>query len=54
MKKIGCEKMCGKLVFFEMKKLCGMRMLYVFVLLCIGFNGLLILGNQYVEDYVSY
>ena len=46
--------MCGKLVFFEMKKLCEMRMLYVFVLLCIGFNGLLILGNQYGEDYVSY
>ena len=45
---------CRELVGWEIKKLCAVPMMYVFVFLCIGFNILLILGSRYGEDYVAY
>lgn len=43
-----------ELVGWEIKKLCTMPMMYIFVLLCIGFNILMILGSRYGEAYVAY
>lgn len=43
-----------ELVCWELWKLCKIPMLYVFVLLCIGFNSLLIFGSRYEQAYVLY
>lgn len=43
-----------ELARLELKKLCGVRMLYVFFVLCIVFNMQLVLGGRYGEDYVAY
>lgn len=43
-----------ELVCWELRKLYRMPMLHVFLLLCIGFNMQLVLGDRYGEDYVAY
>ena len=42
------------LLGWEIKKLCEMPMLFLFIILCILFNVILTASDQYGADYVSY
>lgn len=50
-KKIFIDK---ALLGWEIKKICEMPMLFLFIILCILFNAILTASDQYGDDYVSY
>lgn len=54
--KTGAERkwMRPELLCQEIRKLCSQRMLHLFLLLCIGFNLLLVTGSMYGDDYIAY
>lgn len=43
-----------ELVIWELRKLWKLPMIPIFLVLCILFNALILFGNRYDEDYVSY
>lgn len=49
----GRKWFCCGLFWWELKKLCAIRALHLFVLLCIGFNTLLVTGSVYGEDKIA-